>query len=124
MIPRRMTVMVLLWALSTACSSTRVLRLDTGQGEPFIHVPRTDDAKPVELGEEESGLGLSGIQTVRVAANREDGNGLRRHGKQQQTRVEGSSYSRSRHHVWLLAVKGREPENPVLHVQSAFLHFW
>ncbi|MFY0562347.1 AHH domain-containing protein [Archangium lansingense] len=45
--------MVLLLALSIACGSTRVVRLDTGQAQPLIHVPRTDDARPVELGEEE-----------------------------------------------------------------------
>ena len=49
----RLSVVVLLWALSTACSSTHVVRLDTGQGESFIHVPRTDDARPVELVEDE-----------------------------------------------------------------------
>jgi hypothetical protein len=40
-------------ALSTACSTARVVRLDTGQGEPLIHIPRTDEAGPVELGKEE-----------------------------------------------------------------------
>ncbi len=45
----RLTVVMLLWALSTACGSTRVVRLDTGLGEPFIHLPRADDDRPVEL---------------------------------------------------------------------------
>jgi hypothetical protein len=54
MAPRgRLVVAVLSLALSTACSTTRVVRLDTGQGEPFIHIPRTDEAEPVELGKEE-----------------------------------------------------------------------
>ncbi|WP_224249703.1 AHH domain-containing protein [Hyalangium gracile] len=53
MSPRHLSVVVLLWALATACSGTRVVRLDTGQGEPFTHIPRTDDASPVVLGEEE-----------------------------------------------------------------------
>jgi hypothetical protein len=30
-----------------------VVRLDTGQGQSIIHIPRADDARPVELGEEE-----------------------------------------------------------------------
>ncbi len=45
--------MLFLWAVCTACSSTRGVRLDTGQGEPLIHVPRQDEARPVELGLEE-----------------------------------------------------------------------
>lgn len=49
----RLTVVVLLWALSTSCGSTRVVRLDTGQGQPMTHVPRSEDAERVELGEEE-----------------------------------------------------------------------
>jgi hypothetical protein len=53
MTPRRMTVALLLWALSTACSSTPGVRLDTGQGQPLIHIPRTGESEPVELGEEE-----------------------------------------------------------------------
>jgi hypothetical protein len=53
MAPRRLAVAVLFLALSTACSTTRVVRLDTGQGRPLLHVPRTDEAGPVELGEEE-----------------------------------------------------------------------
>ena len=52
MAPRRLAA-VLLLVLSTACSSTRVVRLDTGQGEPLILLPRTDKAGPVELGKEE-----------------------------------------------------------------------
>ncbi|MGZ3458104.1 MAG: AHH domain-containing protein [Archangium sp.] len=53
MAPRRLIVAVLFLALSTSCSPTRVVRLDTGQGRPIIHIPRTEDAKPVELEEEE-----------------------------------------------------------------------
>ncbi len=51
--PRLLVVAVLFLALSTACSTTRVVRLDMGQGQPIIHLPRTDDARPVELEEEE-----------------------------------------------------------------------
>ncbi|HYH98160.1 AHH domain-containing protein [Hyalangium sp.] len=53
MVPHRLVVAVLFLALSTTCTTTRVVRLDTGQGQSIIHVPRTDDATPVELGEEE-----------------------------------------------------------------------
>ncbi|MFL5345772.1 MAG: AHH domain-containing protein [Hyalangium sp.] len=53
MAPRRLVVAALLLALSTTCSPSRVVRLDTGQGQPLIHVPRTDDVKPVELEKEE-----------------------------------------------------------------------
>ncbi|MGZ3461070.1 MAG: SitA5 family polymorphic toxin, partial [Archangium sp.] len=50
---RRLVVAVLFLALSTTCSTTPVVHLDTGQGQPLIRVPRTDNIKPVELGEEE-----------------------------------------------------------------------
>lgn len=53
MAPRRLGVVVLLLALSTACSTTRVVRLDTGQGQPLIHIPRADETGPVELEEED-----------------------------------------------------------------------
>lgn len=53
MAPRRLVVAVLLLALSTTCSTTPVVRLDAGQGQPLIHIPRTGESKPVELGEEE-----------------------------------------------------------------------
>ncbi len=49
----RLIVAVLLLALPTACSTTRVVRLDMGEGEPLIHTPHTDEAGPVELEEEE-----------------------------------------------------------------------
>ncbi len=49
----RLTVAALLLALSTACSTTRVVHLDTGQGQPALHIPRTDEASLVELEEEE-----------------------------------------------------------------------
>ena len=55
---RRLAVAVFFLALSTTCSTTRgsttpVVRLDTGQGQPLIQIPRTGESKPVELGEEE-----------------------------------------------------------------------
>ncbi len=48
----RLAVAALL-ALLTACSTTRVVRLDTGQGQPILHSPLTDEAEQVELEEEE-----------------------------------------------------------------------
>lgn len=39
--------------MSSACSTTRVVRVDTGQGQPIIHITRTGETRPVELGEEE-----------------------------------------------------------------------
>ena len=58
MAPRRLAVAVLLLALATTCSTTRdsttpLVRLDMGQGQPLIHIPRTGESKPVELEEEE-----------------------------------------------------------------------
>ncbi len=52
MVPR-LSGVVLLLALSAARSTARVVRLDTGQGRPLIHLPPADEAKPVELGDEE-----------------------------------------------------------------------
>jgi len=49
----RLAAVALLLALLTACTPSRVVRLDTGQGEPLIHLPRTDQASPVELEAEE-----------------------------------------------------------------------
>jgi len=49
----RLVVAVLLLALSTTCGTTPVARLDTGQGQPLIHLPRTGESKPVEVGKEE-----------------------------------------------------------------------
>jgi hypothetical protein len=45
--------LLLLFSFVAGCSTTtKVVRLDTGQGEPIIHVLRRD-VKPVEVGEEE-----------------------------------------------------------------------
>jgi hypothetical protein len=49
----RLPVLLLFLAWSPACSNARVVRLDTGQGQPLILVSRTDAASPVELGQEE-----------------------------------------------------------------------
>jgi hypothetical protein len=49
----RLIVALLLLALPTACSTTRVVLLDTGQSRPLLYVPHADDARPVEVGEEE-----------------------------------------------------------------------
>ncbi len=53
MAPRRLVVAALFLALSTTCTTTRVVRLDTGRGEPLLYIPHTDDARPVELEKEE-----------------------------------------------------------------------
>jgi len=49
----RLTGALLLLALLSACGTTRSMRLDTGQGQPTLHIPRTAGAKPVVLGQEE-----------------------------------------------------------------------
>jgi hypothetical protein len=48
----RRWAVVLLFASLAGCTPTKVVRLDTGQGEPRVHVPRRD-VEPVEVGEEE-----------------------------------------------------------------------
>ena len=50
---RRLVVAFLLLALSTMCGTTPVVRLDTEQNQPLIHIARTGKSKPVELGKEE-----------------------------------------------------------------------
>ncbi|MFP2909546.1 AHH domain-containing protein [Pyxidicoccus sp. 3LFB2] len=45
--------LLLLAVAGSACSTTRVVRLDTGDEAPFIHMPRTEeDSGPVELEED------------------------------------------------------------------------
>jgi hypothetical protein len=51
MMPRWLIPLLLLMLLA-GCSSSRVVRLDTGQGEPIVFTPRSD-ARPVELGGKE-----------------------------------------------------------------------
>src|SRR5688572_10935612 len=52
----------LLWVLLAACGGgSRVVRLDTGQGAPVVHVPRTADAAPVELDAEDFMEGLAEV---------------------------------------------------------------
>jgi transposase len=53
MAPRRLVVAGLFLVLATTCSTTPEVRLDTGQGQPLIHILRTGESKPVELGKEE-----------------------------------------------------------------------
>lgn len=53
MVPRRLAVAALFLALSTACSTTPVVRVDMGQGQPVIHIPRMGESTPVELRAEE-----------------------------------------------------------------------
>ncbi|ATB33911.1 AHH domain-containing protein [Melittangium boletus] len=49
----RLTGALLLLALLSACGATRVVRVDLGQDQSIIHIPRTDETKPVELGADE-----------------------------------------------------------------------
>ena len=46
---------LLVWVVLPGCSgTTRVVRLDTGQGSPSVHVPRSGQAaEPVKLDEDE-----------------------------------------------------------------------
>jgi len=54
----RLTAAVMLLALLTACGTTRVVRLETGQGEPLLHLPHTDEAPLVKLAEQEFTQGI------------------------------------------------------------------
>ena len=45
----RVIGVLLLWALASACSAARVVRLDTGRGPPLVNIPRADEAGPVEV---------------------------------------------------------------------------
>ncbi|MFL5352859.1 AHH domain-containing protein [Archangium sp.] len=53
MAPHPLAVAVLFLALSTACSTTHVVRLDTGQDSLIIHDTGAGKARPLELGKEE-----------------------------------------------------------------------
>ncbi len=44
----RLTAAVVLWALLNACASQRVVRLDTGQGEPLEHRPSSNKSVKVD----------------------------------------------------------------------------
>jgi hypothetical protein len=48
----RRWAVVLLFASLAGCAATKVVRLDTGQGQPRVHVPRRD-VEPVQLSEKE-----------------------------------------------------------------------
>jgi hypothetical protein len=72
MAPRRLVVAVLLVVLSTTCRATPGVRLDTGQGQPLIQLPRTGDSKPVELGKEELAKAIAKeVRQMRPPANPE-----------------------------------------------------
>ena len=45
------TVLLLVGLAGTGCSTSRVVRLDTGEGQPIVHTPRTETG-PVELTED------------------------------------------------------------------------
>ncbi|MBZ4416300.1 hypothetical protein [Myxococcus sp. RHSTA-1-4] len=52
----------LLGVLLAGCSgTTQVVRLETGQGEPIVHVPRTADTEPVELDEDDFQEGMAEV---------------------------------------------------------------
>ncbi|WP_426746264.1 AHH domain-containing protein [Myxococcus faecalis] len=48
----RWGAVVLLVLTATGCATSRVVRLDTGEGQPIVYTPRAD-AEPVELDEDE-----------------------------------------------------------------------
>ncbi len=48
----RWGAVVLLMLVGTGCATSRVVRLDTGEGRPGIYTPRAD-SEPVELDEDE-----------------------------------------------------------------------
>jgi hypothetical protein len=57
-------------ALVTGCASQRVVRLDTGRGEPLVFTSRSGDTKPVELEEEEFQEALAAsFQRVRLPSD-------------------------------------------------------
>ncbi|HEX8434501.1 AHH domain-containing protein [Archangium sp.] len=67
---RRWVVSLALVLLTTGCATARVVRLDTGRGEPLVLTPRTDDTEPVELEEEELQGALAELsRDVRPSAN-------------------------------------------------------
>ncbi|WP_240359448.1 hypothetical protein [Pyxidicoccus trucidator] len=50
----------LLWVLLAACGGARqVVRLETGEGAPLVHVPRDADAAPVSLDEDDFQEGVA-----------------------------------------------------------------
>ncbi|HEX8704962.1 MAG TPA: hypothetical protein VF815_39380, partial [Myxococcaceae bacterium] len=68
----RLSMTVLLLVLCTACGSTRVVRLETGDGQFLLHQPRGDEATRVELEEEETIEAVrEQARQVRPAANPE-----------------------------------------------------
>jgi uncharacterized protein YciI len=63
-------IALLLVSVVTGCASTRVVRLETGRGEPIVFSPRTDEVEPVELEEGEFQEALSASsRSVRPPAN-------------------------------------------------------
>jgi hypothetical protein len=71
MAPHRIVVVFLL-AWLPACTATRAVRLDLGQGEPLLHIPSTDSVEWVELEEEEFIQAISReVRLGRPAANPE-----------------------------------------------------
>jgi hypothetical protein len=63
-------VALLLVSLVTGCVSARVVRLETGRGEPIVFAVRTGEFAPVELEQEEFQEALSGsARSVRPPSN-------------------------------------------------------
>ncbi|XXF76531.1 hypothetical protein P2318_26250 [Myxococcaceae bacterium GXIMD 01537] len=52
MIARRMGALLLVVLLGCG-GPQRLVRLDTGEGEAIVHVPRVRDVEPVKVGREE-----------------------------------------------------------------------
>lgn len=69
----RLTGTLLLLALLSACSASRVVRLDMGPGQPLIHIPRTGESRPVELEEGAFTKAIAKeVRHKRLSANPED----------------------------------------------------
>jgi hypothetical protein len=61
---------LLLLLLATGCATARVVRLDTGRGEPIVFTPRTDETEPVEVEEDEFQEAVASLsRSVRPPAN-------------------------------------------------------
>jgi hypothetical protein len=66
----RRAVPLLLLCLVSGCAATRVVRLETGRGEPLVFTPRTDGVEPVELEEDAFQEAVAALaRRVRPSAN-------------------------------------------------------
>ena len=72
MVSHRLTIAVLFLALSSACGTTRGVHPDMSQDGLLIHLPRTGEAGPVELDEDEFSRAIAKeVQRTRPPANPE-----------------------------------------------------